>query len=341
MLAAEAEGFSEKELTVLVETVLSDAPRPGAPDTFAPEQLVQVVSIACENPRESDREITNWTRRELADETMKRDIVDTISPRHVGRILDEADLKPHQSRYWLNHNRDQDPERFDAEVKNVCGLYVVAPTLHQQGIHIACTGEKTGIQALERIHPTRPMIPGKVELREFEYDRHGTLCLIPNFEVATGRIIAPSIGPTRTEKDFEAHIRQMIALDPDGVWVFIVDQLNTHQSESLVRLVAQECQIEDAFGVKGKSGILKSMETRKAFLEDESHRIRFVYTPKHTSWLNQIEIWFSILVRKLLKRASFSSIDDLRQRILNFIEYFNLTMAKPFRWTYTGRPLTA
>jgi transposase len=341
LLAAEAEGLSEKELIVLVETVLSDAPRPGAPDTFAPEQLVQVVAIACEDPRESDREITNWTRRELADETMKRDIVDTISPRHVGRILDEADLKPHQSRYWLNHNRDQDPERFDAEVKNVCDLYIVAPVLHQQGIHLACTDEKTGIQALERIHPTRPMIPGKVELREFEYDRHGTLCLIPNFEVATGHIIAPSIGPTRTEKDFDAHIRQTIALDPDGVWVFILDQLNTHQSESLVQLVAEQCQIEDDLGVKGTSGILKSMETRKAFLEDESHRIRFVYTPKHTSWLNQIEIWFSILVRKLLKRASFSSIDDLRQRILNFIEYFNLTMAKPFKWTYTGRPLTA
>jgi transposase len=340
LLTAETEGLSEKELSVLVETVLSDARRPGTPNTFAPEQLVQVVAIACEDPRESDREISNWTRRELADETMKRDIVNTISPRHVGRILDEADLKPHQSRYWLNNNRDQDPDRFDAEVKTVCNLYVVAPILHQQGIHLVCTDEKTGIQALERIHPTRPMIPGTVELREFEYDRHGTLCLIPNFEVATGQIVAPFIGPTRTEKDFDTHIRQTIALDPDGVWVFIVDQLNTHQSESLVRLVAQECQIEDALGVKGKSGILKSMETRKAFLKDASHRIRFVYTPKHTSWLNQIEIWFSILVRKLLKRASFSSIDDLRQRILNFIEYFNLTMAKPFRWTYTGRPLT-
>jgi putative transposase len=135
LLAAEAEGLSEKELTVVVETVLSDAPRPGAPDTFAPEQLVQVVAIACEDPRESDREITNWTRRELAEEAMKRDIVDTISPRRVGRILDEADLKPHQSRYWLNNNRDQDPERFDAEVKNVCDLDCLAVLRGEEPAH--------------------------------------------------------------------------------------------------------------------------------------------------------------------------------------------------------------
>jgi len=215
-----------------------------------------------------------------------------------------------------------------------------APTLHKQGIRIVSTDEKTGIQALERKYPTRPMIPGKVELREFEYIRHGTLCLIPNFEVATGRIVAPSIGPTRTEVDFVAHASQTIATDPDAIWIFISDQLNTHQSEGLVRLVAEQCQIKDDLGIKGKSGILKSMKTRKAFLENESHRIRFVYTPKHTSWLNQIEIWFGILVRKLLKRGSFSSIDDLRLRILNFIDYFNKTMAKPFNWTYTGRPLT-
>ena len=341
LLAAADEGLNEKELTALIEAALSDAPRPGTPDTFTPEQLVQVVVVACEDPGDSDREITHWTRRELADEVMKREIVDTISPRHVGRVLDEADLKPHLSRYWLNNKQDEDPETFDAEVKRVCDLYIEAITLHEQGIHVVCTDEKTGIQALERKYPTRPMIPGKVELREFEYIRNGTLCLIPNFEVATGYIVSPSIGPTRTEKDFEAHIRQTIASDPDGVWIFVVDQLNTHQSESLVRLVAEECQIEEHLGVKGKSGILKSMKTRKVFLEDESHRIRFVYTPKHASWLNQIEIWFSILVRKLLKRASFSSIDDLRQRILNFIDYFNRTMAKPFNWTYTGRPLTA
>ena len=341
LLAVETKGLDEKELTALVEAVLSDTYRPGAPDTFTPEQLVKVVAVACEDPRESGREITHWTWRELADEVIKREIVGTISPRHVGRILDEADLKPHLSRYWLNNGRDQDPETFDVEVNKVCGLYIAAPTLHKQGIHIVCTDEKTGILALERKHPTRPMIPGKVELPEFEYIRHGTLCLMPNFEVATGNIIAPSIGPTRTEADFVAHVRQTIATDPDATWIFVSDQLNTHQSEGLVILVAEQCQIEDALGVKGKSGILKSMKTRKAFLEDESHRVRFVYTPKHTSWLNQIEIWFSILVRKLLKRASFCSINDLRQRIMNFIDYFNKTMAKPFKWTYTGRPLTA
>ena len=341
LLAAADAALDTPALTALVEAVLTDTPRPGVPDTFTPEQLVLVIAVACEDPRDAAREITHWTHRELADEVIKREIVETISPRQVGRFLEELALKPHQSRYWLNHNRAQAPEQFDAAVQTVCDLYQAAPELQHQGIHLVCTDEKTGMQALERLHPTRPLLPGKVELREFEYDRHGTLCLISNFAVATGRIIAPSIGPTRTEADFVAHIRQTLALDPAGGWIFIVDQLNTHQSASLVQLVAEQCQIKEALGVKEKSGILKSMETRKAFLEDPTHRIRFVYTPKHTSWLNQVEIWFSILGRKLLKRASFSSIDDLRQRILNFIEYFNRTMAKPFKWTYTGRPLTA
>jgi transposase len=334
-------GLSDQELLALIEATLADAPRSGTPDTFEPEQLVQFVAVACENPQLSGREISHWTPRELADEVIKRKIVRSISPRHMGRILDQADLKPHVSRYWLNNKRSEDPETFDAEVKQVCGHYQAAFDLHQAGTRLVSTDEKSGIQALERKHPTRPMLPSKVELREYEYIRQGTLCLFGNLEIATGQIIRPSLGPTRTEEDFVAHIRQTIAFDPQAKWIFIADQLNTHQSEGLVRLVAELCQIEADLGVKGKSGILQSMKTRQTFLTDESHRIRFVFTPIHTSWLNQIEIWFSILVRKLLKRASFSSTDELRQRILNFIDYFNKTMAKPFKWTYTGRPLTA
>ncbi len=180
-----------------------------------------------------------------------------------------------------------------------------------------------------------------MERREFEYVRHGTQCLIANFEVATGQVIAPTVSHTRTEADFVAHIANTVATDPDGRWLFIVDQLNTHQSESLVRLVAQRCGIDTPLGEKGKSGILLSMPSRKAFLEDESHRIRFIYTPKHTSWLNQVEIWFSILVRRLLKRACFRSTEELKERLLDFIDYFNRVLAKPFKWTYTGKPLAA
>jgi DDE superfamily endonuclease len=234
----------------------------------------------------------------------------------------------------------EDEASFREDVRGVCKLYHQAAELQAQGVPLVSTDEKTGIQALERIHPHHPLEAGKVERIEFEYERHGTQVLIANFAVATGKVVSPTVGDTRTEADFAEHIRQTVATDPPGEWGLITDPLNTHQSESLVRWVAAECGIQDDLGIKGNSGILQSMASRAAFLQQSSHRIRFVYTPKHCSWLNQVELWFSILTRRLLKRGSFQSTAELKARLLAFIDFFNATLAKPFKWTYIGKPLT-
>jgi len=211
----------------------------------------------------------------------------------------------------------------------------------KEGVRVISTDEKTGIQALEHAHPTLPMKPAQVERRDPEYVRHGTTGLIASRDVVTGKLIAPLIQPTRKEEDLVTHIRNVVATDPKARFIFVMDQLNTHKSEQLVLFVAEQCGIDPAtLGKKGKAGVLESMESRKAFLADPAHRIRIVYTPKHSSWLNQIECWFSILVRRLLnKRSSFVSVEALEKRIAQFIEYYNKHLAKPFRWTYEGKLL--
>lgn len=207
------------------------------------------------------------------------------------------------------------------------------------GLHTVSIDEQTGIQALERIAADLLPRPGLIARREYEYMRHGTLCLFGNLDVVTGKILAPMLRPTRTEDDFRGNIENLVALDPAGHWRFIADNLNTHVSESLVRYVAQVCQIDEDLGVKGRHGILKSMDSRRAFLTDPSHRIHFLYTPKHCSWLNQIEIWFGVLRRKLTRFGSFNSVTHLKERILRFIDYYNTTLASPYRWTCDGKLL--
>lgn len=325
-----------------IEQLLSDAPRSGAPGVFTAEQVVEILAIACEPPQNSGRPIESWTHRELSDEVIKRKVVSSISVSQVGRYLDEADLQPHRCKYWLN-TKEKCEETFRQQVSLVCQTYLEAPELYfQTQTHTISVDEMPGLQALEQIAKKIPMQPGQPERIEYEYARHGTLCLIGNWDVVLGQIIAPSIGQTRTEEDLARHLHQTIQTDPHAGWVIVMDNLNVHCSETLVRYVARLEGIDEAtLGIKGKSGVLRTMSTRQEFLTDRTHRIRFVYTPKHSSWLNQVEIVFGIINRRAVRRGSFESLEALRVRLLDFIDYFNRTFARPFNWTYTGRPVKA
>jgi transposase len=230
--------------------VLSDAPRPGSPGKVTAEQVARILAVACESPKLSGRPITHWTHRELRDEVLKREIVTSISVAQVGRYLQQAALQPHRSKMWLN-TTEKDPDRFECEAATVCQTYREAPLKAAvAGTHTVSVDEATSLKALERNAPDKPVQPESVTKREFEYTRHGTTTLTAGLDVVTGQIIAPTLEATRTEPEFVEHIARTVNIDPKGEWIFVVDNLNTHASEGLVKWVAEECGVCDPLGKK-------------------------------------------------------------------------------------------
>jgi transposase len=230
--------------------VLSDAPRPGCPGKITAAQVAQILAVACESPKLSGRPITRWTHRELHDEVVKRKIVASISVAQVGRYLQQAALQPHRSKMWLN-TTEKNHDKFKREADAVCQTYIEAPRKAAvDGTHTVSVDEATSLQAIERNAPDKPVQPGSVTKQEFEYTRHGTTTLTAGLDVVTGQIISPTLEATRTEPEFVEHIARTVSIAPAGEWIFIVDNLNTHASEGLVKWVAGKCDLHDSLGKK-------------------------------------------------------------------------------------------
>jgi transposase len=308
---------------------LQDALRAGRPRAITSPTRLQVISVASTLPQDQDRTVTRWTLDEIAATLLDALNTDPISRSSVWRILHEVDLKPHKSEYWLN-SHDED---FDAKAQTICQLYATALAFYQLGRLVICCDEKTGMQILERKAPTKPAQAGRRERREQEYIRHGTRVLINSLAVATGQI-AWTIGTTRKAADFVTHLQQAYQRLPRMKrYDWVMDNLNTHWSLDICRLVARWCNVpfEPQKLTKGPQ--------RRAFLSDPSHWHVFHFTPKHGSWLNQAELFFGVLHRRFLVRGSFSSAKDFVRRLERFLKDYNACHAHPYRWTYTGEPL--
>jgi hypothetical protein len=304
-------------------------PAPAGPGAFPPSERIAVVCVASSKTEDHARPVSGWTLDEIAAAIIHEAHAEAISRSTVQRILAEADLKPHKSVYWLNSH---DPD-FEAIAKEVCGLYVQAPTFYQQGRLLLCCDEKTGMQVLGRPSPTQPPEPGKPEKREFEYIRLGTRTMITSFVVATGEVVW-DLGPTRTNLDFRAHVLHVAKHFPEVErFDWVVDNLNTHMSLALCEAVASLC------GLPLRPKALKTQEQRRAWLSDPEHGHVFHYLPRHGSWLNQVELWFSVLARQFLRRGDFASVEEFEGRLGRYMEAYNLERAHPYRWTYTGQPL--
>jgi transposase len=328
------------ELKNAIKKLLADTHRSGRPARISSNEQTDLIAKACENPQNSGRPIARWTSDELAHEMTTSGAIAKISGRWVRRLLARAKIRPHRIQYWLfSKDKKRDP-RFARRVVALCDAYRESVSLYEQeGVHTICLDEMTGIQALERIAPDLPVAPGLIARLEYEYRRHATIGLFGNFHVATGKLWCPMLRETRTEEDTLENLDNIISQDPTARFRLVMDNLNTHVSESFVRYIAEVIGHEDDLGKKGVRGILKSVASRSKFLSDPSHRIQFLFTPRHCSWLNQIELWFGTLRRKVTRTMSFDSLESLSESILRFIEYYNAHLAHPYNWTYTGRVL--
>ena len=298
------------DLKELLTTILSDEYRSGAPRTYSSNVRSRIKIVAYGA---------------------------------IYNILKTDEIRPWKIRYWL-HSKEkyEDYETYKAKIQAINQIYADAVALggkeDNSNIRTFCTDEMTGIQALEHLFPDKPTAPGMDAKREFDYVRHGTTSLIGFYNVTNGKMAEPYLNPTRTEEDFVAALKALIDTGPDKSYRIVCDNLNTHMSETLVRYVAEQIGYEEPLGKKGESGILQTKATRAAFLSNPEHRICFYYAPIHCSWMNQIEIWFGILNRQLLRRKSFVSVESLEQCIRAYIVQYNKYFAHPFKWTYASVP---
>jgi transposase len=260
---------------------------------------VILITLACQRPEDSKAPFEQvWTLVSLADALAEETGV-RLSRSEVWRILEGADLKPHRVRLWLH---SPDPE-FRPKVAAICELYVHPP----EGATVLCVDEKPGMQALEHRFPRKPSVEGRAGKKEFEYIRNGTRTLIASFNIRTGEVLG-HCGPTRTAADLLAFMESTAAHHPTGPVYIVWDNLNIHSGKRWEEFNARH-----------------------------GGRFHFVYTPKHASWVNQIEIWFSLLAKRVLQHASFRSFEELAARVLDFIAHWNRSDAHPFRWTFRGR----
>lgn len=275
---------------------LDERARPGRPRLIGPSERLELLSLACE-PAEAQGRSTP-TLDEMVNRAVERGVVTQISRSHLQRILQAGDMRPHRVRQWLH---SPDP-LFREKVNAICALYRRAP----KGSVVLSVDEKTGIQAIERKHADRAPVPGRLRRREFEYIRHGTQSLIAAMDVHTGQVVG-SCTDRRTQADLVVFMEQVAQAYPKGRVHIVWDNLNTHRAQS----------VWDEFNSR------------------HHHRFVFHFTPIHASWVNQIELLFGIYARRVLRHASHSSIEQLRERTGAFMAQRNQA-PKPFKWAFAG-----